>query len=229
MIVPIICEREWISLLEPLPCWRPQVKHVLVIAPHPDDETLGAGGLIAALRLHGINVTVVAVTDGENAYPETPNLGQVREREQTEALSRLGVDPKRIFRLRLPDSGLGDYEQLLVERLLRVVSGEMHILAPWCKDFHPDHEVCGRAAKIVSERKSVQLTSYFFWTWHRGTTQLMNGMKLVSFPLGQEEFRAKQDALACHRSQLEHPSGLPILPEYLLEPARRSFEVFLPV
>jgi LmbE family N-acetylglucosaminyl deacetylase len=227
MIVPIVSESEWKSLLKAAPSWQPAAKHVLVVAPHPDDETLGAGGLIAALRLRRISVTVVAVTDGENAYAEMPNLGQVREREQTEALSRLGVDPKRIFRLRLPDSGLADCEQVLVERLLRVVSGEMHLLAPWSKDFHPDHEVCGRAAKIVSETKRVPLTSYFIWAWHRGTTQLMKGMKLVSFPLGQEEFRAKQDALACHRSQLEHPSGLPILPEYLLEPARRSFEVFL--
>jgi LmbE family N-acetylglucosaminyl deacetylase len=216
------------SRLEEIPSWQPLVKHVLVVAPHPDDETLGAGGFIATLRLRGIEVTVVAITDGENAYPEMPQLGQIREREQVEALNRLGVDQNHIFRFRLPDSGLTECEQLLTECLLSVVSDGMHLLAPWCRDFHPDHEACGRAAKVVAERKKVPLTSYFFWTWHRGTTELLDGMKLVSFRLGGRELRAKRDALACHRSQLEHPSGLPILPEYLLEPTRRPFEVFLP-
>ena len=51
---------------------------------------------------------------------------------------------------------------------------------------------------------------------------------LYRFRLAPDEIRAKQEALRCHQSQLQHPGGSPILPDYLLGPARRSFEVFLP-
>jgi LmbE family N-acetylglucosaminyl deacetylase len=268
MIIPIVGESEWMPRLADLPRWEPPLRHALVVAPHPDDETLGTGGLIAALRSRGIEVTVVAVTDGENAYPDdvepddvepddvgpddadtydgelshadlkaadledsTPglsDLAKVREREQTKALARLGVDRQHIIRLRLPDGGLGGYEDVLTEHLLRLVSEEMQLVAPWQKDFHPDHEVCGRAARAAADSGKIPLTSYFFWTWHRGMTELLEGLKIVAFPLTDDQLRAKLEALSCHRSQLEHPSGFPILPEYLLGPAHRHFEVYLP-
>jgi LmbE family N-acetylglucosaminyl deacetylase len=200
-----------------------------VISPHPDDETLGCGGLIARLRSKGTDVTVLAVTDGENAYGDDVGLGQIREREQTNALGRLGVDPQHVIRFRFPDSGLRGCERRLVEDLQSVVSANAHIIAPWRLDFHPDHEVCGRAAEAIARTKGVQLTSYFFWTWHRGNRNALDGLQLVSLPLAPDEIRAKQDALHCHQSQLQYAGGSPILPDCLLGPARRSFEVFLPV
>ena len=64
MIVPLVSEDEWLAALEDLPVWAPAPAPFLVIAPHPDDETLGAGGFIAAQCLHGRDVLVVAATDG---------------------------------------------------------------------------------------------------------------------------------------------------------------------
>ncbi|MST31813.1 hypothetical protein GHK86_03595, partial [Acidimicrobiaceae bacterium USS-CC1] len=43
----------------------PEVARVLVVAPHPDDEVLGAGGLLQVLRGRGVAIEVCAVTDGE--------------------------------------------------------------------------------------------------------------------------------------------------------------------
>ncbi len=228
MIIPIVQETEWMSLLSDLPPWQPPRKPTVVISPHPDDETLGSGGLIARLRSKGIDVTVIAVTDGENAYGDDEGgLGEVREREQTNALAKLGVDRHHVIRFRLPDSGLRDCERRLIELLRSVLSANTHIVAPWRLDFHPDHEVCGRAAEAIAGEKEIQLTSYFFWTWHRGDRKTLEGQQLVSLPLAQDEIRAKEDALQCHQSQLQHTGGFPILPDYLLGPARRSFEVFL--
>jgi LmbE family N-acetylglucosaminyl deacetylase len=228
MIIPVVQEAEWMSLLSALPRWQPPEKPAVVISPHPDDETLASGGLIARLRSKGTDVTVIAVTDGENAYGDDVGLGKIREREQTNALGKLGVDPLHIIRFRFPDSGLRDCERRLIEVLQSVVSANTHIIAPWRLDFHPDHEVCGRAAEAIAKDKEVQLTSYFFWTWHSGDKKTLDGQQLVSLPLAPEEIRAKQDALRCHRSQLQRAGGFPILPEYLLDPVRRSFEVFLP-
>lgn len=231
MIVPIVCESEWLDRLGHLPRWQPPATKTLVISPHPDDETLGAGGVIAYLRSQGAQVIVAAVTDGENAYLDldsAPSLGETREQEQTAALACLGVDAAQIHRLRLPDSSVTPCEPELVELLKPLVSDSMHVIAPWPKDFHPDHEACGRAAEAVAREKKARLTFYFFWTWHRGTVDDIDQLALVSFPLPPEVLRVKHEALQCHRSQLEHKSGFPILPRDLLDPMDRPFEVFLP-
>jgi len=91
MIVSAVDEVEWRRVLCDLPVWTPSPSHVVVLAPHPDDETLGLGGLIATLSALRIRVTVVAVTDGENAYANVSGLGLVRRKEQLAALECLGV------------------------------------------------------------------------------------------------------------------------------------------
>lgn len=200
---------------------------MLVIAPHPDDETLGAGGLIARQRIKGTDVIVAAVTDGENCYPDSVGMGEIRCLEQEAALKRLGVERDNIVRLRLPDSAVSSNEEELVERLMPLVSSDTHVVAPWSGDFHPDHEACGRAATEVARRAGASLTFYFFWTWHRGTTQLISDLSLSSLPLDFQALRAKTEALLHHWSQLARDSGDPILPDLLLVPARRPYEVFL--
>jgi LmbE family N-acetylglucosaminyl deacetylase len=98
----------------------PEATRLLVIAPHPDDEVLGAGGLMQRVHATGGAVRVVYLTDGEG-YPEgvrkedhietpTPKdylgYGKQRRREARAALVRLGLaDAFQIF-LGFPDSGL---------------------------------------------------------------------------------------------------------------------------
>jgi LmbE family N-acetylglucosaminyl deacetylase len=226
VIRPKLSEKDWSGFLRGLPSWQPTEQPVVLIAPHPDDETLGAGGFLAAQRLQGIDVVVVAVTDGESAYPDYTGLAEIRRPEQVNALGRLGVPADKIIRFGLPDSNVKSREHELVERLIPLVSETTHLLAPWRGDFHPDHEACGAAAEQVARRTGARLTSYFFWTWHLGNIPLLGGLLLRSFPLSDGMREAKAEALLCHRSQLEHSSGEPILPEDLLGPARRSFEVF---
>ncbi len=226
MIVSVEQEEAWLKALHGLPAWIPPSKQILIVAPHPDDETLGAGGLIAAQRRLGVDVIVAAVTDGENAYPENEGLGDLRRREQTEALSCLGVPKEKIVRFELPDSAVASQGWNLVEQLTSLVGENTHIVAPWHCDFHPDHEACGRAAEKVAQAAGATLSSYFFWTWHFGTVALLNNLRLQCLPLDEQSLAAKANALRCHRSQLERAIGEPILPERLLAPARRRFEVF---
>jgi LmbE family N-acetylglucosaminyl deacetylase len=227
MIVPLVSEETWLELLRAVPEWEPPTNRLLFISPHPDDETLAAGGLIAAQRLRGVEVILAAVTDGENAYTDSPELGRLREREQVDALNRLGMGEEKIVRFGLPDSDVASHLEELVELLMPLASRDTHILAPWAGDFHPDHIACGSAAEEVARRTGAALTSYFFWTWHRGNADALDGMHLRSFPLSCELLETKLEALSCHRSQLIHESGEPILPESLLDPAKRPFEVFL--
>jgi LmbE family N-acetylglucosaminyl deacetylase len=226
MIVPRIGEDSWSKYLQHVSIWQPSDAPMLVVAPHPDDETLGAGGLIASQRAKGVDVTVVAVTDGEHAYADNNGLAATRREEQAQALARLGVSREKIIRLGLIDSSVAKQEQELVTRLLPLVTPQTHIVAPWSGDFHPDHEACARAAAAVAQKTGATLTSYFFWTWHRGTTASLDGLQLQKFCLDDAAMQARRDALACHTSQLQHAPEPEILPENLLWPARLSFEVF---
>lgn len=222
----------WLQRLGHLPEWLPPAAPTLVLAPHPDDETLGAGALIATLRAQGIPVTVVAATDGENCYDisadEREAIRHTRESEQARALARLGVPPKNIIRLRLTDSSLHLLEDELTTRLMALAEPGMHLVAPWRGDFHPDHEACARAAATVAREKGLRLSSYFFWTWHRGTEAVLDGLPVCRFVADAFALQAKTAALREHQSQLEWVTGDPILPAHLLGPSAWPFEVFLP-
>ena len=226
MIIPAADEQTWSALLGGLPAWEPPSERMLVVAPHPDDETLGAGGLIAYQRLRGVEVTVAAVTDGERAYADSRGLGETRVLEQAEALRTLGVDESHIVRLRQPDSNVSSFQHLLTSLLMDHATPETHIVAPWHGDFHPDHKACGEAAEAVARKLGARLTFYFFWTWHMGKLDQVEQLRLVSLPLSQELLDTKLRALSFHASQLRHEEEGPILPESLLAPARRRFEVF---
>jgi LmbE family N-acetylglucosaminyl deacetylase len=231
VIHPLTNDATWRGWLVNLPILSPIVGSLTVIAPHPDDETLGAGALIATLRKQNVPVIVVAATDGENAYDtgssERAKLGRLREQEQADALATLGVEQSAIKRLGMIDSCLSDHEAELTDKLLAIVEPETTLLAPWTGDFHPDHEACARAAATVAKAKSLPLISYFFWTWHRGEPALLDGLPLYRFQPEPQALVAKARALAMHHSQLYRPSGDPILPDTLLGPARWPFEIFL--
>ncbi len=95
------------------------VHSLLVLAPHCDDETLGAGGLIRAAVRNGIEVDVVIATNGDGylfatleefhkLYPSAVDyirMGEVRQQESLEALTLLGVPPEDVQFLSYPDRG----------------------------------------------------------------------------------------------------------------------------
>jgi LmbE family N-acetylglucosaminyl deacetylase len=93
---------------------------LLVVAPHPDDEVIGAGGAMRRAVESGIPVHVVFVTSGDG-YPDTlltslrlrhptgrayVEMGEIRQREALRALESLGVSPDEVSFLGFPDGGL---------------------------------------------------------------------------------------------------------------------------
>jgi LmbE family N-acetylglucosaminyl deacetylase len=102
----------------PLLLGRP--RRAVVVAPHPDDEVLGAGGLVQRLLSAGVPTRVVAVTDGEASDPHRPHgLGVLRSGESLTALGRLGWSRPRITRLGLPDGAVTEHVDRLTQVLTR--------------------------------------------------------------------------------------------------------------
>lgn len=230
MVIPLISETEWMPMIEAAVPWELHpYGSAWVIAPHPDDETLAVGGTLARLAQSGIDVAVIAVTDGENAYQRNDGLATIRISEQQSALARLGIGPERIHRLGFSDSGVSDHEDSLRSAFCELINPGSLVLAPWTSDFHPDHEVCGRAAQEACKRLGADCVFYFFWTWNRGRPEQLERTRLRKILLSPQEREAKLEALHAHRSQLTSCGAEPpILPENLLWPARMEWEVYLP-
>jgi hypothetical protein len=130
----------------------------VIVAAHPDDEVLGAGGIICQLAAAGARLRVIAVTDGEAAYPDETDFAQRRAQERSAALRALGAGEAEVVRLGLPGSGLAGRERDIAKRIGELVTGFDVCRAPWEKDVHADHEAVGRAARQASGRAGVLLS-----------------------------------------------------------------------
>lgn len=124
---------------------------LLVVAPHPDDETLGVGGLIALLSRRGLRVDVLLISDGAASHPGSPShpparLAALRRQEIEAALRALGVDPgEHLHSLDLSDGAIPaaheDGFAAAAWRIRRLIeaTGPAVVLLPWRDDPHPDH------------------------------------------------------------------------------------------
>jgi len=197
---------------------------LVLVAAHPDDETLGLGGTAALLSGRGVTVQVVAVTDGEAAYPDDSGgreeLAKERRVELAAAATRLGL-PRPIF-LRIPDGEVATHEQMVVIRLGAVLAGferETWCAATWRGDGHPDHEAAGRAAATASENAGAVFAEYPIWMWHWATPEdpAVPWDRARRVSLTPTELAMKAEAMRCFSSQLDRGDGPPLLTSEVVE------------
>ena len=142
----------------------PDARRVLVVAPHPDDETIGCGGTLALLADAGAEVRVVVVTDGEATAgsPHPPTETAARRRgEAVAACAALGVGAP--VHLGLPDGAVADHATSLRVALDRVRDAldPQLVLVPWLLDRHPDHRACARSVTaLVGTDADVEVWGY---------------------------------------------------------------------
>ena len=210
---------------------------VIVIVPHPDDETLGTGGLLHRFASAGTEVTVVFVTDGAAGYPgataaQVEELVRFRRAESRLALEALGVDADRALWLDLPDGAAESAEPELSERLGPLLAGHRAdlCLAPWPLDPHPDHQAVGRAAVGACAAAGVTLWQYPIWMRHsiRPDDARVELDRLRVLRLPPSELQVKQAAIDAYASQLRSPfPGYgPVLPDHVLELFADGYEPF---
>lgn len=206
----------------------------VVVAPHPDDEILGVGGLLALLTAAGTQVEVLSVTDGEASHPGGSvgpgQLAPLRAAETARALAALGVNAAT-RRLRLPDGGREDLERPVVNAL-RLEPGAW-LLGPWQGDGHPDHEAVGRACATAAQRDGARLLAYPVWAWHWATPHddRVPWSRAEQVDLPVDIRLAKARAVAEFVTQI-HPLGpraedAPVLAPHILEHFARPYEVVL--
>lgn len=181
----------------------------LVLAPHPDDETLGAGALIATAALHRRLAGVVYLTDGAASHhhgdpASRGRLSAARRREAVLALCRLAArpSPSPIF-LNWRDGEPPRRDDLPFEAACRQ-------LATLCRrrrvdalavtaghEPHCDHAAAAELARAVAGRARRPLAIFEYLVWATEAPVACRALRTPAMPLGR-----RRAALRAHRSQL---------------------------
>ena len=181
----------------------------MVVAPHPDDEVLACGGLLARHAAHGGSSLVVAVTDGEASHDASSlwspqALAAARRGESAEGLLRLGLRNPTPVRLALPDGAVTQNEAALCAALMQLLQPGDVVVTTWQLDGHPDNDATGRCTAQVCKERGCSLVEAPVWMWHWANPDdsRIPWHRLRSLPLDAATQQQKQDALAAHASQL---------------------------
>jgi LmbE family N-acetylglucosaminyl deacetylase len=214
----------------------------LLLAPHPDDESLGCGGLIAAACDAGVAPVVVILTDGVASHPDSPTypprkLRALREQEARHAVAALGLPPQHLYFVRATDTRLPAAGAMFETYMKRLgVIGRRHacslVLAPWQADPHCDHETAALMAARLAAETGWALLSYPVWGWLRDGAEWFDEPRRNGWRLDiSAQMARKLQAIAAHESQYggliqDSPGGFTLPPE-LLRIFARSFEVYI--
>jgi LmbE family N-acetylglucosaminyl deacetylase len=194
---------------------------VLVLAPHPDDESLGAGGLLAHAVTTGARARVLFATDGDNAPwiqrvaerrwriadDDRHRFGARRRTEATAALSELGLPSSAAIFLGRRDQGLTADVMRGDDQIIGRLAHEFRrwqptvLVVPSLRDLHPDHSALAVLARFALDRLDSAHAP------RQVLTYLIHGLRRwsaapLTMRLTPEEQRRKRAAISCHASQL---------------------------
>lgn len=208
----------------------------IVFAPHPDDETLGCGGVISGLRSRGAEVWVVVLTDGGGSHPSLPpaELAALRAEELRAATRALGVSDDHLVLLGFPDGHLGSRRAEATERVRDLLTGRApeDVMVPTRRDSIADHQATNDVVLAAARAAGRALTvwEYPIWFWRhwpwtgldatgergqllRDSARARFGLTLLSeFTTVVDVSGAiarKRAALAAHATQTQRRNGDP--------------------
>ena len=169
--------------------------NVLVIAPHPDDESIGCGGTICLHVKRGDRVSAVFLTSGELGLKHLPKekAWKIREAEAVKAAKILGISSLTF--LHQSDWYLGDQ----IKKAAAALKPILHSLAPELiylpheGEWHPDHKAAARIVRSALGNKKIPLRGYEIWSPMTEYDHYENISSVMT---------RKIRAVRCHRSQM---------------------------
>ncbi|UXV17282.1 PIG-L family deacetylase [Pseudomonas fluorescens] len=215
----------------------PAGHRAVIIAPHPDDEVLGCGGLLQGLAALGRPLQLISVTDGSASHPGSTRwpvarLGVIRPQESAQALHRLGVPLHSLMWLRagFTDSKVAEREEELSAFIQRYLKPTDVVFTTWREDGHCDHEAVGRASAKAALAVGTTLYELPVWTWHWATPEdsqvpWHRARKILLTP---QAVARKRHAIHAFASQLEGDPQIglaPVLAPFVVERLLQPFEV----
>ncbi len=180
------------------------IRRALIIAPHPDDETIGAFGLISILKARGTDIRVIVVTDGaashRNSHSWPPaRLRTARKAETIHAMSTAGVPTTSIRFLNYADGALDSLTAEQSERLSRKLCMSPMpdlVVGPSPCDDHPDHRAVAFATANAYSNKT-NVICYTVWPSEDANI----GHAKFNFSLPEPMRRRKRAAILSYATQ----------------------------
>jgi len=206
---------------------------VLIVAPHPDDEVLGCGGLIARLVKGGNPPNVVILTGGEGSHHrccDTPKKEIVETRRvlTKKALAILGVSNENIHELDYPDGNISmdDPQTNCLERLIEELKPQA-VFVPHYGEGWSDHIKAGEIVKKIVPQ-GTQVFEYCVWMWYYNVWRALDWRNAFKLEMTHDEHSAK-----CHAVDEyvvpQAPCGNPwsgVLPGLLIKAAKCPREIY---
>ncbi len=227
------------SLLDDLPAGR-----VLVVAPHPDDEALGCGRLIAILRTRNVMVDIVWLTDGEASPSDFAGgpmqLAITRRQEARAAAALLGVPEACLHHLGAPDGRLPHlsaeqrYEVItaLVKLVDQLLPNSVFVTSrlDGSTEHTAAHALTSEAISLARHRP--QLRAYLVWAYWKIRDLRIAVSKASSvwfLPSTPRDSLARSQAIRAHVTQTapQPPNDQALLSPHFLECFPRTGEFFL--
>ncbi|MGH8183327.1 MAG: PIG-L deacetylase family protein [Rhodanobacteraceae bacterium] len=208
------------DLLDPDALLQQPGARLMVLAPHPDDESLAAGGLIQRALARGAAVSVVYITDGENnPWPQRALERRVwigprehaawaarRRAEADAALRALGAEGINVHRLGWPDGGvtwkLLDNTAAMLAALRALIERERPsvLVLPDLVDRHPDHSAIHVLVEMVFQSMPGMLKPACLGYLLHGRSRPGMPQRAV-LALDAAEQSRKRSAIEAHASQ----------------------------
>jgi LmbE family N-acetylglucosaminyl deacetylase len=193
---------------------------LLIVAPHPDDESLGTGGLLQRAFASQVPVRILFGTKGENnpwaqrfwerrwniGPDERVGWGERRRQEALNAISVLGGKPDCARFLNLPDQGITGLLMKGDPKMLALFAEEIEewlptlVVIPAMRDAHPDHSALSVVLSMVLDSFGGLLSQVWEYLVHE--PQVAITRQPVTLRLSSEEVERKQKAILCHETQV---------------------------
>ncbi|MEO6845679.1 MAG: PIG-L family deacetylase [Chthoniobacterales bacterium] len=197
-----------------------QHERILIIAPHPDDESLATGGLIQMAVEAGAHVRILYASNGDNnPWPQRigerkisigaqdrVRWGEIRKAEALNALTHLGVSKEEDVRfLGYPDQGFTDVLMRCDANFLNVLQSEIEefepsvLVLPSLFDRHADHSALSVLIQIALRRMQSSARRIYYLI-HEGKSNPHTAK--VEMPLAPVKREKKRDAILRHETQM---------------------------
>lgn len=208
-------------------------ENTVIIAPHPDDEVIGCGGLIQALIERCTPPHVIILTGGESSHRGCCNITEsdiidARHQLTMKAAATLGLPESHIHCLHYPDGSVDSKhsETAKLSSLLLQLSPKA-LFVPHSGEGWNDHTKVAGIIKEVTKQHTIDIYEYCVWMWYYNVWNLdYKNARILKMSTAQH--KRKLQAIAQYVTPLA-PCGKPwsgVLPKAFLKAARWNKELY---
>lgn len=163
------------------------MKKIVIFAPHPDDELLGAGGSILKWKDEGYNINIIYITDGRAAYRYERQMGrfdesnelskisenelaEIRMKEIDEVIEIINIPKENMHKFNFPDQNAKKHISEGIELSKNIIKDANRIILPSKNNSHEDHQatydIAVGAAKELN-LKDAEFYGYALYVAHK--------------------------------------------------------------